>query len=324
VVEVLAAFERFRSSDGMLRGVTGWIFVDWAQTQRAEVVGAVDALYAAALDEVAVLMEWARIDPELIGDLRDRRDRTRQAFDLLWDPERGAYVDAADGRGRLGRISQQTNAAAIIGGCAPPERWASMLDRVMDPERVVITQTPADIDPPLIELLGQWFDPADHMKFDEVEDVVGAQPFFSHFVHQAVVAAGRTSSIPELCRRWWPQIQRGNTTFEEYWEARPGRGSRAHAWSTTPVYDLVTHVLGVRPLQPGCAEVAFEPCFGGLTTLSGRVPVPGGMVEIDADPERAQVTVPSGTVVVTGDGTRLGPGRHQVSLSDAADRGAPA
>src|SRR5207253_1702804 len=97
-------------------------------------------------------------------------------------------------------------------------------------------------------LLYQWDEPSsprpDDGKFDPERHVVLAQPFFSHFVHQAVVRAGRRDLLADLCRRWQEQLDRGNATFEEYWDAPPGASSRCHAWSATPTYDLAAHLLG--------------------------------------------------------------------------------
>jgi hypothetical protein len=236
-------------------------------------------------------------------------------FDLLWDPARHVYVDAADGAGRRTRVSQQTNAAAILGGCAPPDRWAGMLDHILDPGRLVITATPADL-PDGTGLLGQWFDPATFTKFDEATDVVQAQPFFSHFLHQAVVKAGRRELVVDLCRRWWAQLERGNTTIEEYWDAPPGGSSRAHAWAATPTYDLTTHVLGVRPIAAGYTRAAVAPCFGDLSRVAGRVPTPHGWIDADLTPGGGTLDVPDGVVAEVQlpgvPAQECGPGRHEL------------
>ncbi|MGH2584932.1 MAG: alpha-L-rhamnosidase C-terminal domain-containing protein, partial [Dehalococcoidia bacterium] len=292
---IVAAFERYRTEDGLLRGVPGWVFIDWASTQRSEVVGALDALYAAALDDLVMLLA-ATGDADEAARVAGLRDRTRSAFELLWDPERGVYVDAADADGPLGRVSQHTNAMAILGGCAPPQRWPAMLDAILDERRLVVTPTQGDLGV-RTGIMAQWSDPATLCDFDERTNVVAAQPFFSHFVHQAVVMAGHRGLIPSLCLRWWAQIERGNTTFEEYWRANPGAASRAHAWSATPAYDLTTHILGVYPLAPGYTRAALRPMFGPLERVSGRVPTPHGLIEVDLTREGGTVIVPDGVVV---------------------------
>jgi len=289
---VLAAFERYRARDGLIRGMPGWIFIDWAMTEKSEVVGALDALYAAALDDFAMLCERALDDPRAAITYRAQAHRTREAFQLLWDPSRGIYVDAADAHGPLRRVSQQTNAIAIVSGCAPRERHDLILKRILDESRLKLTPTISDDRTPY---LTQRMNPADYMNFDAESDIVEAQPFFCAFIHDAIVRAARRDLIPELCMKWWPQIERGNTTFEEYWSGPEGEASRCHAWSATPTYDLTTHVLGVRPLELGYRKAAIHPHFGRLKQLAGRVPTPHGMIDIILERDGVgTITIPAG------------------------------
>ncbi|HUO04905.1 MAG TPA: alpha-L-rhamnosidase C-terminal domain-containing protein [Candidatus Binataceae bacterium] len=314
---IIAAFERYRGADGLIRGMPGWIFIDWAMTDRAEVNAAFNALYAAALDDYASLAE------KVMGDLRGAMqaragaNHIREAFELLWDEIRGVYVDAADRNGPRRRVSQQTNAIAIVSGCAPAARWARMIDYILGESRPVVTPTISDNLP---AYLLQRMDPAEHMEFDPEQQVVAAQPYFSHFLHDAIVRAGRTDLIPSRCLKWWPQIERGNTAFEEYWDARPGTGSRCHAWSATPTYDLTAHVLGVRPVAPGFAKVAIEPRFGLFKHLEGRVPTPHGLIEVTLDCERGGEIVLPGSVTARVNfadaklsGGEFGPGHHRIT-----------
>ncbi len=291
-IGVLAAFERYRARDGLIRAMPGWIFVDWALTQKSEVVGALDALYAAALDDFAMLCERALEDFRAASMFRSQATRTREAFQLLWDQSRGIYVDAADSQGPLRRVSQQTNAIAIVSACAPRDRWDGILKNILDETRLVITPTISDDRTPYFT---QRTNPADYIKFDEENDIVAAQPFFCGILHDAVARAGQRSLIPTLCLKWWPQIERGNTTFEEYWKGPAGEASRCHAWSATPTFDLTTHALGVRPLEPGYRKVEIHPHFGTLTKLAGRVPTPHGMIDISIERNHGgSIAIPGG------------------------------
>lgn len=314
---IVDALELYRDEDGLLRGVPGWVFIDWAMVERGDVTAALDALYAAALDDYAWLLDTLDGDRFEAEKARSLRDRSRAAFEAYWDSERGVYVDTLSGDGRGRRVSQQTNAAAIIGGCAPAERWVRILDYVLDPARVVCTPHGGDV-PRSESLRAQWLDPADYVSFDAEKNVVLAQPFFAHLLHQAVVKAGRADLIASLCLRWWDQIERGNTTFEEYWDAPPGTSSRCHAWSATPVYDLSTHVLGVKPLDVAYTKATIAPLFGALERLRGRVPTPHGFIELDLDRSGGSITVPEGVsaVVTFNDvdlsGGEYGSGTHTV------------
>jgi alpha-L-rhamnosidase len=291
-IGVLAAFERYRARDGLIRGMPGWIFIDWAMTQKSEVVSALDALYAAALDDFAMLCERALEDYRSASMFRSQANRTREAFQLLWDQSRAMYVDAADSRGPLRRVSQQTNAIAIVSGCAARDRWDGILRNILDETRLAITPTISDGRTPYIT---QRVNSADYMKFDAETDIVAAQPFFCSILHDAVARAGRRDLIADFCLKWWPQIQRGNTTFEEYWNGPVGEASRCHAWSATPTYDLTTHVLGVRPTEPGYRKAAIHPRFGSLTKLTGRIPTPHGMIEISLERDKGgAIAIPAG------------------------------
>jgi alpha-L-rhamnosidase len=293
-IEIVNAFERYRGPNGLIRDMPGWVFIDWAMIERAETTAALDALYAAALGDLAKIAGMAAGDARAATVARERAAQTRIAFEAYWDQARGVYVDAADKDGPRRRVSQQTNAAAILGGCAPRERWARMLEYILADGRIVVTPTISDN---LAAYLSQRMDPSDYIRFDSEREVVAAQPFFSHLLHEAIVRAGRRDLIAQRCMKWWPQIERGNTCFEEYWNARPGSGSRCHAWSATPTYDLTAHVLGVRPASPGFATVEIAPRFGHLEYLKGRVPTPHGMIEVALNRQSGgEIMLPAGVI----------------------------
>jgi hypothetical protein len=318
--DVVAAFERHRDADGLLR-LPGIVFVDWAQTERGEVTAAVDALYAAALVDYASLCDW-------VGEAI-RADRARAAhavtagaFERLWDEARGVYVDALHEGGEQGRrVSQHTNALAIVAGLAPEARWGQMLEAVLDPARVRLTLSNGDLPEHEHWLYQRWAPTS----FDPEHDVVAAQPFMRHFLHQAVVQAGHRDRIAALCLDWVPQLERGNTTFEEFWDAPPGTASRCHAWSATPTYDLTTHVLGVSPVVESSADLGFrraviQPDLTSVDQVSGTVPTPYGQLEVVVTRSGGRLRVPEGmkeVVLRLPQGDRVfGAGNHDLSEPD--------
>lgn len=284
ILDALSWFEWHRGDNDLLVDLTGWIWVDWAQTGRGRNVAAIDALYALALDDAAALAD-ALDEAGSAGRLRERAARSRAAFEAYWNEERGVYVDAADPvTGRGIRVSQQTNTLAILSGAAPRARWDRMLDHVLDGERLFHTRHPGDGGPQVNRLLYQWM-PAQEFGggrlMDEATEVVLAQPFFCHFLHQALAVAGRMDDLLASTRRWEALAARGDEVFQEYWEHVPGHGSRCHAWSATPTYDLTTHVLGVRRASVGWTSVTIQPWFGPLTELEGTVPTPLGDIQVE-------------------------------------------
>jgi alpha-L-rhamnosidase len=66
------------------------------------------------------------------------------------------------------------------------------------------------------------------------------------------------------------------------WSLKSGRLTRSHChgWSAAPTFFLSSVTLGVRPLQPGFAEIAFSPQLGDLAFMRGTVPTPHGPIEV--------------------------------------------
>ncbi len=315
-VDVLDAFERFRAADGLIRRMPGWLFVELGDDRAGRGRGR---------DRCAICGRAAGLRGDERPSRRCGTGRRRTAA-------RGAHDRGL--RDALGRSAGECTsmppmilalAAASASrptrprsssGCAPQPRWGRIIEWILDPRRIKITPTISDNRGAYVR---QHLDPSAYMEFDPEQNVVAAQPFFSHFLHQAIVRAGRRDLIPKLCMRWWPQIERGNTTFEEYWDGPSGEASRCHAWAATPTYDLTTHVLGVRPAAAGYTRAEIRPLFGWLTRLEGRVPTPHGMIEIDIDRERGgTIAIPQGIAVELGfddaplRGGAVGPGRHAI------------
>lgn len=299
---IIERYEAARGASGLLENFPGWVFIEWAQIGRDIVTAAHDALYAVALNAYGSLPGASPID--------DLLATTRQAFESLWDDERGVYVDTLGAAGPGRRVSQHTNAAALLSGIVPPERVARVVEAIVDPGpqacggRLVVTATFADRPELGAEVL--WERPSG---FDEERDVVACQPFFCHVLHAALHRAGRADLILPSLLRWYPQVERG--TFQEFWEARPGCASRCHGFSACPTYDLVSYVLGLRPTAPGYARAELTPSLGSLTRVSSRVPTPRGWITITCTEEELDIELPD-SVVLEVRGHALHAGSHRV------------
>jgi hypothetical protein len=145
--------------------------------------------------------------------------------------------------------------------------------------------------------------------WDVENQLIAAEPFYRYVVHDAIVAAGRADLIPELCRDWAEFLERGETTWPEMWS----EGTHCHGWSSTPTRDLVQHVLGIEPAEPGFAVARVAPRLGDLTWVRGAAPTPHGSLRVEASRDRVAVESPvpvlldlSGRVP-----ERLPPGRHE-------------
>jgi hypothetical protein len=266
LVKAIGWFVPYLDSDGLLSDVPGWVFIDWSdRLDKRGAVLALNAMFAGALDaaaRAAGLVEapsYARKWESIAVKLR------ATAVEAFWDESRGLYADAKTAEGVSATASQQGNAAAIAFGIAPTGRWDRIFAAILDDGRLKLTRT------------WRW---DKERPFDPGSDIVLAQPYFSHFLHQALASAGRVGDIVKnIKRRWTPMLAEGNT-FWESWQLTE-MTSRCHAFSATPTWDLSTHVLGVRALADGFSRFKVRPHFGGLEWARGRIPTPAGMLAVE-------------------------------------------
>ncbi len=158
-------------------------------------------------------------------------------------------------------------------------------------------------------------------------------PFFGHFILEARALAGDHAGCLESIRTvWGGMLDLGATTFWEHfdpdWLANAApidelvpagrrdvhadcgefcytglRHSLCHGWSAGPTAWLSTHVLGFRPVTPGCATLMVRPHLGGLAWAEGTWPTPAGVVtvrheQVDDGTIRSTVDAPDGVTVL--------------------------
>ncbi|HEX5323113.1 MAG TPA: alpha-L-rhamnosidase C-terminal domain-containing protein [Capsulimonadaceae bacterium] len=138
----------------------------------------------------------------------------------------------------------------------------------------------------------------------------GFSPFYGYYVLEARAKAGDYAGCLEAIRRFWGgMLDFGATSFWEHfdldWTENASRidelvpeGKRdihkdcgehcyvglrhslCHGWSGGPTAWLSDHVLGVRPVTPGFAQVTIDPHLCDLEWAEGAVPTPHGPIDI--------------------------------------------
>jgi hypothetical protein len=161
----------------------------------------------------------------------------------------------------------------------------------------------------------------------------GLSPFTGFYVLQALGKADATDTALDFIRTFWgAMLDRGATTFWEDFDLAwlensgrideltpPGkkdlhgdfgiygsagfRKSLCHGWSAGPTAFLTEHVLGIRPLKPGCTEVLVSPHLGKLTWAEGAYPTPRGVIKVrhERQPDgtiRSTIEAPPGVKIV--------------------------
>jgi hypothetical protein len=278
---VLRWFLPYRGDDGLVRHVDQWVLVDWAALHHADTSASLNAQWARALVEFAEMSEWLG-DAGRAAWARGLHAELRRAFELFWDESRGSYVDHAVEGVPQRPMSQHAGATALWAGLVPGPRVPRVLATLTDRARLV-RRTWIHATGPGYLVTGPG-----KPDWDVERQIVAAEPFYRYVVHDAVAAAGRADLIPELCRDWAGFLERGETSWPEMWS----EGTHCHGWSSTPTRDLVQHVLGITPAEPGFAVARVAPRLGDLEWVRGAAPTPYGSVRVEASRDRVTVESP--------------------------------
>jgi len=148
--------------------------------------------------------------------------------------------------------------------------------------------------------------------------LIQCSTYFRFYLLRAMKQAGLGDEYLTMLAPWEGMLARGLTTFAE--QPDPTR-SDCHAWSASPVYELLATVCGVEPALPGFATVRIEPHLGPLQHVEGKVMHPKGeiLVALARQPGglQAKVSLPAkvtGTFIWKGKSTPLVPGEQSLSL----------
>jgi alpha-L-rhamnosidase len=114
--------------------------------------------------------------------------------------------------------------------------------------------------------------------------------YFKFYLFEALKKVKMGNEFLPLLQPWYEMLNRGLTTFAE--QADPTR-SDCHAWSASPLYELLSLVCGVRPASPGFEKVLIEPFPGNLKWIDGSVPHPKGNIVVHLENNNGKI---NGTV----------------------------
>lgn len=294
---VLRWFESFLGPDDLLHDVTGWPLTDWASVYMNGCSSTTNALWARGLDEFAVMSDW--VGNAANADwARNRHADVASAFEVFWDDGRGVYIDHLVNGERRPEAAQHPGALAIVAGLVPAGRINRVVDGITDRSKLirhsfVMDRLTVDGDGQGFVYLMNGY--PEQPPWDALGQMVEGEPFFQYVVHDALAKAGRADLIADQCRNWGVFIDAGETTWPECWSG----GTRCHGWSSTPTRDLVVHVLGITPAEPGYAKVRVNPSLGDLEWARATVPTPHGFITVEARAD-GTVTIDSPVPVVRG------------------------
>ena len=279
VERTLRWFDAYVGEDGLLSDVTGWVLTDWASVYSTGCSSTLNALWARALEDLAEMARWFGNE----GTARwadDRRDQVIRSFGVFYDESRGVYVDHLLDGAPQRPAAQHGGAAALAAGLVPGDRIDRVVAGLTDRSRLIRhswVMTSATVEGGGMDVVPLISGPP-APDWDVERQMVEAEPFFRYVLHDGLARAGRADLIADLCRDWSVFLDAGETTWPECWVG----GTRCHGWSSTPTRDLIVHVLGIQPAEPGWGSARIAPALGGLEWAKASVPTPHGWLHVEA------------------------------------------
>lgn len=262
---ILAHFERHLMPNGLVGHLGGplmreryWSFIDWTAEWK-ETAGVPTAIYKGTrsltvesllyiygLMHAAELCDFAG-RKGLAEEYRERAEAVKKAVnESCWGTYRGEdqkeYRLLQDGAG-VDEFSVHTQVFAILTGLVSPEEGKELLHATVG--RNGIPQSSVA---------------------------------FMFYLFRAFEITGLYAETDSQWNLWRRMLKNHlSTCVENGTDER----SDCHAWASLICYELPAVMLGVRPAAPGFSKVHIAPEMGALTSVSGDVVTPKGMVHVE-------------------------------------------
>lgn len=274
-------FLKYVGERGVIENPPDYMFVDWVVLEGYSMhhppkcLGqtVLNAFYYKALTDAAVIAR--RMGWKEAALWQERADALHDRFHpCFYDEEQKMYIDGlSDPRGDsdwqpanppLKHFSRYANTLAALYGLCPPEEAARLV----------------------------------RLAADEQSGLPPVQPYFMHFVLQAVCKAGLTEEFGlTLFEKWKPLVLSCSKGLQEGWLAPEPTYSfdHSHAWGGTPAYHMPYMLTGFKMLEPGFKKISLSPQLFGLEYADVSFPTPYGMVRcVQKQGEMPEITVPEG------------------------------
>ena len=288
---VLDWFGQHERPDGLLEKLPWWSFIDWVPsgetpTYNSHGESCITTLeYLGALNDAADLEQHLG-DSVIAGRYHDRATHTRAGIhDKCWSDSRGLLADNPDQK----IYSQQANILGVLYDVIPRDRQQEVLHKVLAIEPGT---TP--------------------------DGVLSASYYFRFYLARALEHAGMGDDYLRSLDPWRKLLPLHFSTWPEI----PGETrSDSHAWTSHPIYDLLTVVAGIEPSSAGFTTVRIAPHLGDRPSLTAVYPHPEGKIEVRYQRHGsgidATITLPgklSGEFVFHGKREPLRPGANHITV----------
>lgn len=260
----LSYFENQTSENGLLGyDERYWLFLDWVEMSKEGYPALYNLFYMMALKSAVKLFSLVNDDQSASTYLARLKKLTRSVKRHLFDKNTGMIFSGLtkDGK-KIKRNFPHVYALAILLDILP-ENNRTYARKVIKPvlqARKISKNYPS--------------------------------PFFINYIFEAARKMNLHYDVIRCIERHWgSMLNRGLTTTEETWNARPGLWSQCHAWSAHPIVHFSETLLGINQTAPGWNEIKFSPVFSNIDFVKGTVATPLGVIEAQWSKTEKEISI---------------------------------
>ena len=261
VDRALEGFEPYMTADGLIGVTPYWHFVDWVpgwwigvpNGGTQEPITVTSLMYAAALNAAAEICDTVGRS----GLASDYRQRAQTMIENVkracYDQQAGLYRNTPNTR----EFSQHTTLWAILSGAVSGKEAGELMDRT----------------------------------FDGHVPVAVCSFSMSYYMFRALELAERYDQYAARQLQGWETMLDWHCTT---WCENPDSPrSECHGWSSAPIYEFSSMVLGVYPTSDGFGSVRIKPYVHSfdLTWAKGTVPTPHGTIAVSWEKKDGELTL---------------------------------
>ena len=285
--QILDYFEGFRDTDGSVKNLPNWFFVDWVSKWNRGMPPIGKNGNSALLDlQLLLAYQYATELEKHLGvkELSEAYSAKSEALKAMirkqyWDTNRELFADTPE----KNTLSQHANAMAILAGIVTPKEAKELGKKLIN----------------------------DH-------SLQEASIYFKYYVHSALTKAGYGDEYLSWLTIWRNHIAMGLTTWAEDSDAATTR-SDCHAWGASPNIEFYRTILGIDSDGVGFSKVKITPHLGQITDIGGSIPHPKGTISVSYKLEKSKwqilVSLPktvTGTLIWKGKNIVLKEGENRV------------
>ena len=278
--KLLKRFESYIDERGIISKPLNYMFVDWLAVDGYSMhhppmsmgQSVLNAFYIGGLEKAIEIYKILN-DTESADQCITRLEKSKNAFNkYFYDPNRGLYFDGLNESYDTNRwlpennnkkyFSWHTNSLAVLFDIASRNQQRGIIEKILN-----------DM------------------------DLINPQPYFMHFVLEAIYKVGlfKEYGINQLKR--WECMTDFTKGLQEGWY-KPELSYQfdySHVWAGTPTYQLPSKLSGLTIVEPGLKTIILKPNLFGLDFARIKTPSKYGIIDIDLKKGRKPIiSIPEG------------------------------